>query len=195
MKRHSVLLIAAAAIGVSLAGCGPHVTPQATFRTCQRAVARKDWKTSLDCLTPASQDRIVTGLLAALAAASVLDKDAAAALKKHGVDPQGLGLNFMAGALINLGNPREALAQGMRQTLATIADRPAFVADALSWLEQNNGQIADHLGKAADFELKDVDIDGDTATGTLSTPTLPKATSLRFKHAGGRWLIDLTAGW
>lgn len=195
MKTHAVLVIAAAAIGVSLSGCGPHVTPQATFRTYQRAVARKDWKASLGCLTPASQDRIVTGLLAALAAASVLDKDAAATLKEHGVDPQGLGLNFMAGALANLGNPREAVAQGMRQSLATIADKPAFVADAMSWLEQNNRQIADYFGMAAEFELKDVDIDGDTATGTLSTPTVANATSIRFKHTGGRWLIDLTAGW
>jgi hypothetical protein len=192
MKRLVVLVIAAIAAGVALSGCGgPYATPQSTFAIYRDAVARKDWKAALRCMTRESQDRVVGGLVVGMATASIVSEDAAAVLEKHGIDRGELVGDVVGGALTSLVNPREAIDKGMRPSLENIPDKPAFFADGMAWLEENNKQVADHLLVAAGAQLSDVQIEGDTATGTLSVPIAGGKTSLRFKKVNGRWLIDL----
>ena len=78
----------------------------------------------------------------------------------------------------------------MRRCLETIADKPAFVGDAMSWLEKNHPEVAEKFVVAAAAEFSDVQIDGNTATGKLSVPIAGVGTSLGFKWSNGRWLID-----
>ncbi len=83
------------------------------------------------------------------------------------------------------------MAEGMRQSLDSVPDKPALFVDGMTWLETNNKKIADYLVLAAGTQLNDVQISGDTATGKLSVPVAGGSTSLRFKKVNGRWLIDL----
>jgi len=192
MTRPVAWVIPAILLNVVLAGCGgPYATPESSFRIYRDAIARKDWTTSLGCFTPQSQDKILAGLLAGVATASVGNKDAAAVLEKHGIDRRDLVGKLMGGALANLGNPREGFEEGVRRCLETIADRHAFVGDGMSWVEKNNRQVADNLVRAAQSQLSDVRVEGDSATGQLSVPMPGGETSLRFKRIDGRWLIDL----
>ena len=191
MKRVLVLVMAAIASGVALSGCaGPYTTPQSTFAIHRDAVAKKDWPTALGCLTAPSQDKVVAGLVVAIATASIMSNDAAAVLERHGVDRKELMGNVVGGALANLISPREAVEKGMGECLAKIPDKPAFFADGMTWLEANNKKVADKLMLAAGAQLSDVRINGDTATGTLSVPVAGGGTSLRFAKVNGRWLID-----
>ena len=188
-----LMVTAALVLGVTLAGCEapPYTTPESTFTIYRNAFAQKDWNTALGCLTPQSQDKVVAGLVFGVATASIMNRDAAALLEKHGVDRGQLMGNVMSGALANLADPNAAVEEGMRQCVDAIADKPAFVGDAMGWLEQNNQQVADNFAVTAAAQLSDVQIDGDTATGKLSVPIAGGRTSLQFKKIGGRWLIDL----
>jgi hypothetical protein len=192
MRRPVGTFLLVATLGVALAGCGgPHATPESTFQTYQNAVASRDWKTSLACLTPEGQDKLVAGLVMMVAAASTVNQDAAALLEKHGVGREEMMMKMMAGALGKPGKPGEAITEGMKQSLAAIPDKPAFVADAMRWLEETNQQVASGLTKAAEAELIEVAIDGDTATGKLSLAATGTQTPIRFRRIDGRWLIDL----
>ena len=192
MKRLFVLATLAAASAATLAGCGgPHTTPQSTFAIYRDAVARKDWRAAFGCLTTQSQDKAVGGVVVAIATASIMNKDAAALLEKHGVDRGELVGNALGGVLGNLTSPGQAIAEGMRRSLDNVPDKPALFVDGMTWLETNNKKVADNLALAAGAQLSDVQINGDTATGKLSVPVAGGSASLRFKKVNGRWLIDL----
>ena len=150
MKRLVALVMAAIASGVALSGCaGPYTTPQSTFAIHRDAVARKDWPTALGCLTTQSQDKVIAGLVVAIATASIVSNDAAAVLEKHGVDRKELMGNVVGGALSNLMSPREAVEKGMGKCLEKTPDKSAFFTDGMSWLEANNKRVADKLMLAA----------------------------------------------
>jgi hypothetical protein len=192
MSRTILWFVAGAMLAVAVAGCGgPHATPRATFETCRSAVERKDWKTALECLTPETHDNVVGGLLVAVASASVMNEDAAAVLDKHGVDRTQLASEFLAGALANLIDPNRAAGGGVRRCLDAIVDKPAFVADAVGWLEQNSPHSVQPFGRIEEAELSDIQIDGDRAAGSVSVPVFGSDRSLRFRRIDGRWLIDL----
>ncbi|NQT17859.1 MAG: hypothetical protein HQ582_34215, partial [Planctomycetes bacterium] len=158
--RWSLALTLAAVLG----GCNvPSATPQGAFRDYREAVARKDWNATLAALTPAARDKVVGGLLAAVATASVLNKEAADVLKKHDINRGDLVTNLVSGAMAKLTQPSEAIGEGVRRSVETIADKPAFVGDAAGWLETNNPEVADKFMVAAAAQLTDVQIDGDTA--------------------------------
>jgi len=191
MKRLFVLATLAVASAATLAGCdGPRTAPESTFATYRDAVARKDWRIALDCLTTQSQDKAIGGVVVAIATASIINQDAAALLEKHGVNRGALVGNALGGALANLTSPGQAIAEGMRQSLDNVPDKPALFVDGMRWLEENNKKVADNLILAAGAQLNDVQINGDTATGKLSVPVAGGSTSLRFKKVNGRWLID-----
>lgn len=191
MAKRIALFAAAVMFAVALAGCpGPGETPQGTFQTYREAVVEKDWSAALDCLTRESQDKLVAGLLVGVATASVTNQEAADLLKKHGVDRGKLVGSLVGGALSNLLRPRDALDEGVKRSVQTIADRPAFVIDAMRWLETNSPKLADKLFLAATARVSDVEINGDAATGKLSVPLPGGETTIRFKKTGGRWLID-----
>ncbi|MFH1922127.1 MAG: hypothetical protein ABIP48_19865 [Planctomycetota bacterium] len=186
-----MLLVPSVMFTVALAGCpGPGATPQGTFETYREAVVTKDWNTALGCLTPESQDKVVASLVVGLATASVMNQEAADVLGKHGVDRGELMGSLVGGALSNLLSPRDALGEGVKRSVETIADRPAFVDDAMRWLETNSPKLADKLFLAGGAQVSDVEINGDTATGKLSVPLPGGETSIRFKKINGRWLID-----
>jgi hypothetical protein len=191
MKRLLVLMTATVAFAAALPGCETSATtPHATFAAYREAVVRKDWKASLNCLTPQAQDKMLGGLVLGIAGASIFNGEAADLLEKHGIDRGGLVGNLLGGALAKLASPDETAEKGIRQSLQAIPDKPAFFAEGMAWLEENNKKAADTLLLAATAQLTDVEINGDTATGKLSAPIAGNST-LRFAKVNGRWLIDL----
>lgn len=191
MEMRVLWFIPAVALAAATGGCNyPSATPQGAFRDYREAVVRKDWNAALAALTPEAQDKVVGGLLAGIATASVLNTEAAGVLERHGVDRGDLVKNLVAGAMANFTKPSDAIGEGMRRSLETIADKPAFVGDAMEWLEANNPDVADNSWVGAAAQLTDVQIDGDTATGKLSVPITGVGASIRFQWIEGRWLID-----
>jgi hypothetical protein len=192
MMTRSLPAVLATLLGVALTGCGgPYSSPEATFETYRDAVAKKDWKSAMTALTPESNDKVVGGLMAVTALASIFNPDAAAVLQKHGLDTKEMLGKLAAAALTNPAGGQDAVAQNTRQYLDSIADKPAFVGDVVAWLEANNKEAENKLAQAATAELSNVQVTGDTATGQLSVPIGGSGTSIRFRKVDGRWLIEL----
>ncbi len=191
MERLFGLLTAALACAAGSAGCQTSTeTPQATFAAYREAVVRKDWKASLDYLTSESQEEMLGALVLGIAGASVADGEAADLLEKHGIDRGGLVGNVLGGMLAKLTGAEDADQKGVRQSLQAIPDKPAFFAEGMAWLEENNKKAADTLVLAAAAQLGDVEINGDRATGKLSVPIAGRST-VDFARVDGRWLIEL----
>ena len=192
MRKCALPAVLAALLGVGLTGCGgPYSSPEASFQTYRDAVAKKDWKSAMTALTPESSDKVVGGLMAIAALASVANQDAAAMLQRHGLNGKEMVGQVAAAALLNPAGAADAIGEAVKQYTGVIADKPAFVCDAVTWLEQNNKEAENKLAQAATAELSNVQVSGDTATGQLSVPIGGSDTSIRFRKIEGRWLIDL----
>ena len=192
MMKRTLPAVLATLLGVALTGCGgPYSSPEATFQTYRDAVAKKDWKSAMTALTPESNDKVVGGLMAAAALSSTRNQDAAAVLQKHGLNGKEMVAQTAMAALTNPGRGREAVEENVRQYMNAVADKPAFVADVIAWLEANNKEAENKFTQAATAELSNVQVTGDTATGQLSVPIGGGGTSIRFRKIDGRWLIEL----
>jgi len=192
MMKRSLPAVLATLLGVALTGCGgPYSSPEATFQTYREAVAKKDWQSAMTALTPESNDKVVGGLMVMAGAAAIFNPDAAAVLEKHGLNVKEMLGKLAAAAFTNPAGSQDAVAQNTKQYIDSIADKPAFVADVVVWLEANNKEAQNKLAQAATAELSNVQVTGDTATGQLSVPIGGSGTSIRFRKIDGRWLIEL----
>src|SRR5262249_52567761 len=89
----------------------------------------------------------------------------------------------------------EAAKKGMKQMLEPIKDKNAFVADMMTAMKKLGGDKKDSGPMGKDAELKDVKIEGDTATGTVVTKHdgKEKSEAIKFRKVGGGWKIELPA--
>jgi hypothetical protein len=194
----SWILLAAYAVA-TVGGCGggaaTHSTPQAVFDAAKTAAEKEDWKSFSQCLTPESRDATAAAVMLAgvmIQGFSSLgdEKDKAAGkeiesvLKKHGVDPKTMEEPPAAAASKD---PKEE----MKKVIAPIKDRDAFIGDMISAMNK----VSKSKGKGGpmpkDATLKDVKIDGDTATGTITAKDSDKSEEVKFKKIGGSWKMDL----
>jgi hypothetical protein len=205
MRRDSrpALAIALAALMLTPAGCGgAYSTPEACFNSLRAAAQKKDVPAMMDCITEESQSVLAGGLVMMGAAVKFLGgmvtfggdlpgnpkqySDAVAEiLEKHDITKAKLdelgpvtAMAPDAGAVIKLGD--------------LIANKPAFVADMFSVMEQfNQNGINDQLETQLAGTLKDVKIDGDAATATVVTTRGEDQLDFRKTAAGWKIHFDL----
>lgn len=191
---------------VSSIGCGggKYSSPEATFETSKAAAKNNDWKGVYACMTQESVDamagmmvfsgsmqkQIGSGPLAALAGAENAEKakqhaqKIAEIFKRHGVSDDAM----KSGALTPGKMPTSA---DIAKLGAGIADKPQFLADMMNAMQESADEDDKKkmLAGLGDATLKDVEIDGDAATGTVTSDG--KDRPMKFKKVGGEWKIEI----
>lgn len=211
------MLVAAIAMSPMLAGCGGQGavksdTPEAVFATAKQAMADEDFETFASCLTEESQDQIAAamvmvgpamkmalGMATAFGGAQNEEQKAELAklestvdkmndiLEKHGVDPDNIDMSSMMGPNMN---DEEAISK----IVAPIKDKPAFIGEMLTQFkaladEQKGEEMP--TDKMLKGELKDLTIDGDSATATIAYSDGSADDPIQFKKTDAGWRIDL----
>ena len=173
----------------SLAGA----TPQATFDAMKGAAAKKDWGGMISCMSADSQDMMIGGMSMMVQMMSAFGggdkmKGASDILTKHGVKME-MPTDPAAAA-----NPQDA----MKKATAGVKDKTACLSELMVWFEKNGDEKQKanfNPDEMASAVLADVKIDGDTATGKVTTKKggEEKTDDAHFKKVDGKWYMDLTA--
>ncbi len=202
------LLIAALAAG----GCGgggsgggtgmAGATPQDTFEAMKGAAAKQDWTGMVSCMTPETQEMMLGGMAMMVQFMGMVPggadklKGANEILTKHGVKldatPQLPGLT---GGDPTKANPQDA----MKKLTADVKDKAACLGELMAWLQKNgdeNTKKSLNSDEIATSTLTDVKIDGDKATGKLTSKKDGKdqTQDVQFKKIDGKWYAELTGG-
>ncbi len=177
-------------------------TPEATLEAAKAAAGQHDYQALCQLLTPQAQEDMAAGLVmvsrflvqvakpnekgAGQDQAEKLKEKLREVLQKH-------GLNETAIPKIHIdakASPEEQ-AKELRKLAAPIKDRGAFVTEALGVLHKY-GDKPDGRLIEADARLKDVKIDGETATATFvqSRNGRESGGPIAFEKAGGEWKIS-----
>ncbi len=185
-------------------GCGSSsgggATPEETFKTAKTALEKEDWKGLCDCMTKESQDMMaggvaMVGVMMQAFASFGGDEGVKEAEKiKETLDKHGLTEDFLK-KLEEKDEPEDPMA-AMKIVLEPVKDRPQFIADMIAALQSMSDKDKyEESPIPKDVALKDVKIDGDSATGTVEFERKGKKESdeIAFKKVDGKWLLDLTA--
>jgi hypothetical protein len=182
MKTHDAilagLLMAAASLTASAAADKDkekgksYDSPQAVFDAAQAANKKDDYKTLIDCLSPAAQKQMASsmafGALNQQSAAQGNDKfkeqfkPIIAALEKHG-----LGFDVAKKIKIDDLSP-DGIKKATSDVGALIKDPAAFAADLMEAYSKTEGFNAKPPKDAPEPKLADVKIDGDKAKGVIA---------------------------
>jgi hypothetical protein len=189
-------------------GCGgAFSTPEACFQSMQRAGHNKDVAGMMQCLTDESQGILSGGLVlmgsamkmasgfAALggeqAAGQAADMEQLAdevdgVLAKHGVTEESL-----EGAAPTLQTATDSSA--IRKLSDAISDKPRFIADMFAVLQksQQGSEFSKEFEDQIAGTLKDVKIEGDSATATIVTANGEAPVEFRKTAVGWKLHIDL----
>jgi hypothetical protein len=172
----NVLLLGLAAC---VSGCdiAKYSSPQATFEASKAAFKANDWKGVWDCYTPDSLTPLA-GMLAAGGSLGGREK-AAPVFEKHGVVmPE---LDAMRSAL----KSGKSLNQVGEDLVKNVRDKGQFIVDMnQALLDPDKDSPATVI--EVDAQLRDVKIDGDSATSLVVSDD-GSSMPLRFKRIGGQW--------
>lgn len=199
-----LLIVALAAGGCGGVGGGSSVagaTPQETFDGMKAAAAKKDWTGMVSGMTPETQDLMLGGMTMMVQFMGIVPggadklKGANDILTKYGVKLDATPkLPDLTGGDPTKADPQDA----MKKLTAGVKDKAACLGELMAWLEKNGdentkkGMNSDDIAAST---LSDVKIDGDTATGKLTSKKDGKdqTQDVHFKKIDGKWYADMTA--
>jgi hypothetical protein len=201
-------VVLAALLFSALPGCGSkgaaHATPEDVFKAAKAAADKEDWKGFCDCLTDDSRDTFAGGMAFAgvmmKAFGELGGKEAGAKLKpiddvlsKHGLTEENFKKMEKAPPL---GGGEKEMAKVMKELVAPVKDRGAFVADMVAALKQVGDKGKDQPPFPKDAVLKDVKIDGDTAKAVIVSQQggAERSEPIAFRKVGAGWKIELPMG-
>jgi hypothetical protein len=178
-------------------------TPEEAFNAFKKATANKDTRTAMELLTPDLIDQSVEAMIGAGALLVILPAEArknappiVGLLKKHGITEDDL----------KKANGQKDKAKYIKGLAAKVKDKVGLIID-ITEAQVKRGKEPDKR-KEPDEEarrellaatLKDVKVEGDTATGKVVSRLkdrtgkfVEKVDTIRFKKIGGNWRIDIT---
>jgi hypothetical protein len=173
---------------------GAYGSPKAVFDAMNQATKKKDHKTLLKCVSPASRDLLFASLasegfeLREISAKRRDTKDLAdkysKALAKHGLTKEAVSKYDAAT------DPKE-LAKAAKAVAALVKDKPAFMGEMSNLGEKFAEIIASGTILDPVWELKDLKIDGDKARGKMVMKIGDREESdpIEFVKIGGGWYI------
>lgn len=195
--------------GSGAAPAAAYDSPQAVFEAAKAATAEKDWKTFAGCLTEESRDVfagglvMMTGMIKAFSVGFAGPEGAEEAKAKIKPLDDVLAKHGLTEEVMKKAEPKqppgggdpEAMTKALRAMAAPIDDRTAFIADVFAAFEKIGDSPADEMDMLANATLADVEIDGETATGTVIQRQngQEKKEPIEFRKVDGSWRIHLTA--
>jgi hypothetical protein len=180
-------------------------TPEEAFAAASTAVEKEDWKGFCSCLTDDSQDMLagrmfmyvfmvkwMTGSPGTKPEDKAKVKAFDDVLAKHGLTEEAFKEQSKEAA----GDPKgpDVLENPLKGVVAAIKDRPAFVADVMAAIKQLDARAAEDMSPLPkDAELKDLQVEGDTAKAVLVKPHegKEKRKPIQFRKVGNSWKIEL----
>jgi hypothetical protein len=205
----TLLLLTALSSGLAGERAPTFSTPQQAFEAARGAAQKGDWKGVCATLTDESRDALA-GALAVLPSMykamarragpkekAVLDKlrPLALVLAKHGLSEK--TFNNLLAERAGAADKDEAIKLALPRLLAPVRDRCAFIADMFDALKKVDEKQAARSPIAANAQLKDVTLDGDTAKGVIVTRVpggRDRRDPIAFRRRAGSWKIDLPFG-
>lgn len=153
-------------------------TPEAVFAEFSKAMAASDMPTAITMLTRESQEMMLTGMVLQAAFMCMEDENKGKELeqlfKKHGLDDPNLAA--------------EDSSDDGPVDLEALADKlPAFVGDLTAWIKANEDESDGGFPKLG--AMSDLKIDGDKATGLVSTEHGDQP--MDFMKIDGSWKVHL----
>ena len=206
MRRNYVAALSLAAL--LLSGCGSGgggsslagATPQDTFDAMKGAAAKKDWTGMASCMTPETQDLTIGGMAMMVQFMGMMPggadklKGATDILTKHGVklDAAPKMPDLTGGGADSAAKAQDA----MKQLTSGVKDKAACLGELMAWFQQNGDESQkknmnpDEIAKST---LADVKIDGDNATGKVTSKKDGKDNTedMHFKRIDGKWYVDM----
>lgn len=180
--------LCAAALLCLAAGCGGGGgeggdSPEDVFAKIKSSFESGDYDVTFRCMAPDGRDGMLFGMMIVLGFSTMGDEDATTEveniLKKHGAkvdededEEEGIDLGDEA-------KMKEAVAKIFKD----VKNKPALFKDLMKALEKHSDESESPVPK--DAELKDVKIEGDTATGTISSEDGEE--EAEFVKQNGRW--------
>lgn len=181
-----------------------YASPQAAFAALKRGFANKEWNVATGALTDEAQ-RNMAGALVMVLGFTALDESKRPQIMelfdKHGLDTDDGSAKEQEdkdaddAPTIVIGPDGGPSVADVAKLAEPIANKQVFLADAFTWLDEQ----ADGSGfppPPARGELIDVQIDGDSARGTLvqaAVTNVPERKEpIEFRKFDGRWLIHLS---
>jgi hypothetical protein len=191
-----------------LAGCGESSStasgdfssPEATLATAKAAAADKDYRTFAACFTPEGQETMAAGFVMIGGMMQfMMEKDednpekgkASAAKIKQVLESHGVTEGNRPKITLDMNADRESQNKELRKLSEPVKDKPAFIAEFLGVLSEV-GDKPDARILESNAALKDLKIEGDTASGTLvqTRETKESTTPIVFRKVGQDWKID-----
>ena len=203
----AILCVLALSTAAMFTGCGPqgYATPDDAYNAYQVAVMAGDYGKLADCFTPDGQQQTAGGLVMSVAVFKSLSKLAglqgpaaakkaeekigplAAVLNRHGIsDEKMLELSKGVG-FGGFGNTKAA----NEKAGELVTDKRAFISDMFTAFSKISEAEGKSPAEAFKGELQDVQIDGDTASGSIfNAKGKNKKQPITFKKVDGKgWLI------
>ncbi len=156
-----------------LAACGSANSPQGTFDAAKKAVESKNWRGFYNCCDPENASMMVmAGVM--MAGFSVINNKPAeeelnAIMKKHGI--------------------ADDKKKDPKETMKDVKD-PGALFEELMKFSDKHSKPGEQAALEVTGDLKDVKIDGDRASGTM-TKKDGKTDTMKFVRRAGRWYIAL----
>jgi hypothetical protein len=181
----------------------PYKTPQEAFTAALNATMTDNWKAFYECLSDDSRDLLtcfaaVTGFLTKeLTNPAILTDELKAVLrslnetfKTHGLTDDHMNRFITIGNASSKQKSQEELKKETQEMLKPVKNRRAFITDTFVALRKLNAFKGKFLEGA---ELKDLRINGESATGIILTKKENKELrlSIGFKRIDGSWEVDL----
>ena len=170
--------ILAAVAAVLLAGCGgSNSSPEAVFNAAKKAAETKDWKAFYGCCDPENAKQLLAGMAMAAGFSVAQDKEGEKELKeifrRHGLDP----------------GKQASMKGDSKSDLASVKDPAACFQDLMTFCEKKAKGSDANTMMHLQGDLADVKIDGDKATGTLTTKGGQKG-PIAFVRLNGSWYLS-----
>ena len=161
-------------------GAKRYETPQAAYEAFVEAMNGNDGKRAAMLLSADSQSMMAAGMMLGASFSTGGEEDKEKSLKDL-LERYGIDLDAEPAPGAEVGGP-EAL-------IEPIKDRPAFIGEIMSWMDENGDGDS---GFPDMRELSEVSIEGETARGSVSTDRGPQP--IEFQLVDGSWLVHLPMG-
>jgi hypothetical protein len=185
IKQSAVWLSFGLILGSAIAGCGggSEASPEEVFKAFTDDFKAKKYASAMSYLDDDSQNVMAGSIAFGAGFIAALTPDSEPLTKI--LEAHGLKDDEKDAAPIDLNSPTA----GIKAIGAKIKDKPNFVNDVMTWLDEN-GQGKSSEMPFSSATLSDLKIDGEKATATMVAGT--KKSPIEFHKVGNAWKIHIT---